>query len=698
MNYKGFFLILFLLCIVGIPSQAASLHEDMLSGDVVRVKAALAQGVDVNIRNDYGYTPLHAASDTGNLAVTQVLIAHGADINAVANDGTTPLHTINVGGYFQATERFKGIIHPDMITVQAAPGHLAVAKLLLKHGARIDQQDNLGLTPLHTMVERGMVQVAELLINNGANPWLATKQYLVSPLHRMADMGYDGLIGLSLEKWPAQSVDVRDCFDNTPLMYVGSSSYRDAQQGAAMGALGGALAVLDPAGKQASSPQPQAPSAKIEENHLRAARLLLQQGANVNAQASGEDNKTPLHNAAESGAKPLVQELLNHGADRAARTSTGQTPLDMAKANNHSDLFALLASPNQAAAAPQPVNRPVKQAAKAAAGPAPQHAWDLLGKPVYDYAVEDFLRRKGQTQFWVYRDAKAEPRKLMDMLALREKSIAGTSIRVSVNADLKIDAIRFVASAGEMLRGPSGLLPYHGLRVDMSRSEIEKALGPPDKLKTGSEHVIPDWPDATRAAKFHKTTTLIYLQKGIEVKFEEQDGWLASDKISYIKVKDRELVVNSAPTKNKHTGKGMEEIKKDLLAAQDVLVAGNYGQAEAQFSQTIQALRNYVKYFSPNNYPNNYGASLGAALYFRGLSRIMLGRYEEANEDLRSAVFGCANNIDDYLLLGITEILTGRMDRAWQRVADLRAAKRSEQAAKLERNISLHQQGKAMDL
>lgn len=321
----------------------ASLHEDLLSGDVHRVKAALAQGVGVDIRNDYGYTPLHAASDTGNLDVAEVLIAHGADVNAVANDGATPLHTINLGGYFQTIERFKAIIHRDMVTVKAAPGHLAVAKLLLKHGAQIDRQDHSGLTPLHTMVERGMLQMAELLIKNGANPWLPTRQYLVTPLHRMADMGYDGLIALSLQKWPAQPVDVRDYAGNTPLMYVGFSSYRDARQSAGLEALGGAVSMLNPAGGQENSPQSQAPTAKIEENHLRAVRLLIQRGADVNAPASGEDNKTPLHHAAESGARPLVAELLKHGADSAARTGTGQTPLDIAKANNHTELLPLLA-------------------------------------------------------------------------------------------------------------------------------------------------------------------------------------------------------------------------------------------------------------------------------------------------------------------------------------------------------------------
>ena len=48
--------------------------------------------VDVNVRDNAGYTPLHEACVKGQLHIARVLLAHGADVNAFALDGTRPLH------------------------------------------------------------------------------------------------------------------------------------------------------------------------------------------------------------------------------------------------------------------------------------------------------------------------------------------------------------------------------------------------------------------------------------------------------------------------------------------------------------------------------------------------------------------------------------------------------------------------------
>jgi ankyrin repeat protein len=38
--------------------------------------------VDVNARDDFGLTPLHAAAQEGHMEVAELLIAKGADVNA----------------------------------------------------------------------------------------------------------------------------------------------------------------------------------------------------------------------------------------------------------------------------------------------------------------------------------------------------------------------------------------------------------------------------------------------------------------------------------------------------------------------------------------------------------------------------------------------------------------------------------------
>jgi len=48
---------------------------------------------DFNVKNNYGWTPLHLAAYSGNLDLVKYLIDDKkADFNVKANDGWTPLH------------------------------------------------------------------------------------------------------------------------------------------------------------------------------------------------------------------------------------------------------------------------------------------------------------------------------------------------------------------------------------------------------------------------------------------------------------------------------------------------------------------------------------------------------------------------------------------------------------------------------
>lgn len=55
------------------------------------VKDLVARGADVNARNEFGVTPLHAAADFGSAPVAQGLLERGAEVNAIDGLGRTPL-------------------------------------------------------------------------------------------------------------------------------------------------------------------------------------------------------------------------------------------------------------------------------------------------------------------------------------------------------------------------------------------------------------------------------------------------------------------------------------------------------------------------------------------------------------------------------------------------------------------------------
>ena len=68
-----------------------ALVEACASGDELRVRGLLAEGVLPNMRGEDGRTPLGAAADMGWEDVVSVLLRHGAKTELGDREGLTPL-------------------------------------------------------------------------------------------------------------------------------------------------------------------------------------------------------------------------------------------------------------------------------------------------------------------------------------------------------------------------------------------------------------------------------------------------------------------------------------------------------------------------------------------------------------------------------------------------------------------------------
>lgn len=98
-------LLVAMLPLVALAGEKASPHRNLIDaagrGDLARVKALLAEGADVNARDEMGVTPLMQASLAGNTDVVRFLLDKGADLNRQNKIGMTALTAAASGGKFE---------------------------------------------------------------------------------------------------------------------------------------------------------------------------------------------------------------------------------------------------------------------------------------------------------------------------------------------------------------------------------------------------------------------------------------------------------------------------------------------------------------------------------------------------------------------------------------------------------------------
>lgn len=220
---KGLLLWIFLI----VPSFAADVHEAAKTGDLQNVRALVKANPDaVNLKDGSGRTPLHWAARNDHLGVVEFLLSSGADVQAVDNLGYTALYySVWLGRKSEITERligrgsnvnFKGKGVP-MLFLAAQERKKEIVSMLIANGAKVNDPDIVGKTPLHIAVEGKSQEIVELLLDYGAS--LSTKDKLGrTPLHQSSIEGYQEITELLLAAGAA--VNEKDDAGKTPLDYA----------------------------------------------------------------------------------------------------------------------------------------------------------------------------------------------------------------------------------------------------------------------------------------------------------------------------------------------------------------------------------------------------------------------------------------------------------------------------------------------
>jgi ankyrin repeat protein len=253
--------------------------------------SALIDGVDIIDKyDDDGYTALGHACFYGNPDLVRVLLDNGVNIERESYylKGNTPLMVV-------CGKRQEGVTPPAFIET---------VRLLLMRGANKEVRLGNGYTPLIKACSYNNVEIANILIEAGANIDATTRALSYTCMHiaaytnniniirLLASKGMD--VNIQTQPPPGQPIDPSYTFGDTALHMV-------CTQGIT--------------------------SVNLSDS-IETARVLLELGADLNV--PNEMGRTPLDLACRYKTHPeVIRMLIANGANVEALNSVGQTPFDI---------------------------------------------------------------------------------------------------------------------------------------------------------------------------------------------------------------------------------------------------------------------------------------------------------------------------------------------------------------------------------
>ena len=303
------------------------------------VELLLEKGVDPNLANKDGLTPLYVASRNKHTKLVKLLLSNGANPNLEKENVATPLFLASRNGHMEiVTLLLNAEANPNLayscneltpLYVASLLGHSEVVKTLLSRGAKPNLSIDNGISPLYRAAYNGYTKTVEHLLNAGADPNLGN-EYGVTPLHIASQGGYKEIVQILLDA--GANPDLVDKNGVTPFHIASQGGYKEIVQ-----------ILLDVGAKpNLINKNGETPlyTASLE-GHTIVIELLLNVGADPNL-ADRRNGVTPLYIASQGGYKEIVKLLLDAGADINAFRDDGSTPITIAIVNNQVEVVKVL--------------------------------------------------------------------------------------------------------------------------------------------------------------------------------------------------------------------------------------------------------------------------------------------------------------------------------------------------------------------
>lgn len=289
-------------------------------GDVDRLRRLVERDPRLS-RAEYWYTPaIHFAVREGHLEAVQLLLDAGADpewnglhdgsLIAMASDRG---HSEVARLLEEARDRRGRVLagsdnHPIHAAITREDTK-EVRRLLDANPGLVDVGNEIGASPLHRAVGRGVHTLAALLLDRGANV-----HAVLSSACGLGGGFWTDLQAIDLAIWDGRRPGDRRMIR----LLLEHGATRDLTVAAALGDIEHARQILDaePTRIREARPSGRRPlSAAIEAGHDAIARLLLERGVDPNWGEPTAPKGRSLQVAACAGNRALVELLLAHGAD-----------------------------------------------------------------------------------------------------------------------------------------------------------------------------------------------------------------------------------------------------------------------------------------------------------------------------------------------------------------------------------------------
>ncbi|KAL8992921.1 MAG: hypothetical protein Q9169_006740, partial [Polycauliona sp. 2 TL-2023] len=206
------------------------LHGAAEAGEIGCIHELLDRGVNVDIKDDFGRTPLVCAADSSHVRAMHALLERGADVNIQCNgEGTLlyeiveqrgPIEIIQMLLAFGADPNTPGMsgLQPLHITAMKDEDNVETARMLLDYRSNLNAPGWKGRTPFQTAAAANNIAHMQLFLDRGADIDAHSIDYKTTALSIAVRHCNTNAVQFLLDK--GANLEIADVLDITPLGYA----------------------------------------------------------------------------------------------------------------------------------------------------------------------------------------------------------------------------------------------------------------------------------------------------------------------------------------------------------------------------------------------------------------------------------------------------------------------------------------------